>query len=109
MKFTYVCLLALCGSTLAAKAKNMKAQGFLPTYDNGDKEINTNVNANVDPDFVGNLGVNTGLNVDKSNEKSHSHSEAYSESYHNDRQEISIHINFNVELPDHHHSCSDDY
>ena len=53
MKFIYICLLALTGSTFAAKT-NLRAQGFINDVN---KEIDTNVNGKLGKDLILNLGT----------------------------------------------------
>ena len=115
MKVVYICLLlALFGSTLAAKTK-MRSKGFLET---GDQIIDTAVNANFNDDVVINPGINAALAVEKEASKSFSGSDQYSEDLNSDSQEIDVSINFNVDLSKllrnrhhhhhhhHHHHCS---
>jgi len=94
MKFTYVCLLALFGSTLAGK---LRSKGV---FDNGNQDISTNVNANIAPSLVANLGVNGLLDIEKEHEKSGSFSNSHSEECHSDSQEVDISISFNIDLSD---------
>ena len=110
MKFTYICLLALFSSTLAAKTKtNMRAEGsVIPTYNNGDTIIDTALNANYDPDLVANLNANGVLDVEKEHEKSWSYANSYSAESHKDSQQVDISIHFNINLDDSSSSSSSD-
>ena len=109
MKFTYVCLLALFGSSLAAKTKtNLRAEGYVPTYSNGDTIIDTALNANYDPDLVANLNANGVLDVEKEHEKSWSYANSYSAESHKDSQQVDISIHFNINLDDSISSSSSD-
>ena len=94
MKFTYVCLLALFGSTLAGK---LRSKGV---FDNGNQDISTNVNANIAPSLVANLGVNGLLDIEKEHEKSWSYANSYSAESHKDSQKVDISIHFNIDLSD---------
>ena len=98
MKFTYVCLLALFGSSLGAKLRGNNVPA------GGNQELNTIVNANVGHDLVGNLGLNAALELEKENEKSASFSNSISKEDHSDSQEVEISISFNIDLP----KCHDD-
>jgi len=106
MKVIYICLLALIGSTLAAKTK-MRSKGFLET---GDQIVDTAVNANFNDDVIINPGINAALDIEKEASKSFSGSNKYSEDLNSDSQEIDVSINFNVDLDNllrnRHHSSS---
>ena len=109
MKVIYVCLLALLGSSLAAKNK-LRAEGYVvPTYNNGDEVFNTALNANVDPDLVANLNANGVLDVEKEHEKSWSYANSYSAESHKDSQQVDISIHFNIDLDDRSSSSSSDW